>query len=298
MSQLQRALPPKMHKKLLDRIADLEVRKAGIENLHQCPKCDYMAEIENQDEKIFKCMNPECGKETCVLCKEESHIPLRCDEVEKKEESDFRKSVEERLSEVLVRICPKCKGRYLKADGCNKIACQCGALLCYVCRELIPPKVGYNHFCAHTRSPMPMGACGECKKCYLFLSDTAAEDDRLVEAARAEAEARAKQENPNLAAKIKEIGGKSGSKPVKKKRKTAELPVGVAAFGGMWVGGYQAMVGAFVPGGGDDDSDSDSDEDRARPIHLAAIPRAPVRLPPAAPPPRPVRRAPVRKRKR
>jgi len=33
--------------------------------------------------KVFTCLNPECGKESCRLCQEISHIPLRCEEVKK-----------------------------------------------------------------------------------------------------------------------------------------------------------------------------------------------------------------------
>jgi hypothetical protein len=322
ISQLQRALPPKMYKKLVDRIADLEVRKAGIENLHQCPHCDYMAEVANPDEKVFKCMNPECGKETCILCKEPSHIPLRCEEVEKQNETDFRKTIEEELSEALVRVCPKCKARFLKSDGCNKISCQCGTLLCYVCRETIPPKIGYSHFCAHTRSPMHMGKCKECKKCYLFLKDTEAEDDKLVEAARKAAEERARAQNPELAAKVKDIGGKDDGKPKKKKSKKAE-PAGAFIFNPM---GHAAMriQQLMAMGRYDDDDDSDddsnSDSDNSDDMEVARgfrggfygayVPPPAMPVMPAVarivPPPRPIvaaaralpKRAATRKRKR
>eukprot|EP01122_Echinamoeba_exundans_P001462 TRINITY_DN11511_c0_g1_i1.p1 TRINITY_DN11511_c0_g1~~TRINITY_DN11511_c0_g1_i1.p1 ORF type:complete len:674 (+),score=114.40 TRINITY_DN11511_c0_g1_i1:55-2076(+) len=315
ISQLQRALPPKMYKKLVDRIADLEVRKAGIENLHQCPHCDYMAEVANPDEKVFKCMNPECGKETCILCKEPSHIPLRCEEVEKKHETDFRKTIEEELSEALVRVCPKCKARFLKSDGCNKISCQCGTLLCYVCRETIPPKIGYSHFCAHTRSPMHMGKCKECNKCYLFLKDTEAEDEKLVEAARKAAEERARAQNPDLAAKVKEIGGKDDGKPKKKKAKKNDAfaaavynPVGHAVMrlqNLMAMGGYHHHYDSD-----DDDDSSDSDSDNSDdmevergyrvyhappvPVPMIRAPPPPVVLAPRVAPKRPA----TRKRKR
>jgi hypothetical protein len=39
----------------MTKLAELLVRKAGIEGLHQCPFCDYMAERENQEDKVFKC---------------------------------------------------------------------------------------------------------------------------------------------------------------------------------------------------------------------------------------------------
>ena len=39
--------------------------------------------------------------------------------------------------------CPKCRAPIDKFDGCNKVACICGCLLCYVCGNAIK---GYEHF--------------------------------------------------------------------------------------------------------------------------------------------------------
>ena len=39
--------------------------------------------------------------------------------------------------------CPKCKAPIDKFDGCNKISCICGCILCYVCGQKIS---GYEHF--------------------------------------------------------------------------------------------------------------------------------------------------------
>jgi hypothetical protein len=55
LSQLQRCLPPTMFSKLMEVIQDLEVRKAGLENLEQCPFCDFKMEILNKDDKVFHC---------------------------------------------------------------------------------------------------------------------------------------------------------------------------------------------------------------------------------------------------
>jgi TRIAD3 protein (E3 ubiquitin-protein ligase RNF216) len=44
-----------------------------------------------------------CGKETCRLCNEASHVPLRCAEVEKKGETATRLSVEEAMTQARLR---------------------------------------------------------------------------------------------------------------------------------------------------------------------------------------------------
>jgi hypothetical protein len=44
-----------------------------------------------------------CGKETCRLCNDASHVPLRCAEVEKKGETATRLSVEEAMTQARLR---------------------------------------------------------------------------------------------------------------------------------------------------------------------------------------------------
>ena len=62
--------------------------------------------MENPEDKVLVCRNPDCGRESCRLCQESNHVPLRCDEVEKTEGT--RKEIEEKLTEAMIRECPKC----------------------------------------------------------------------------------------------------------------------------------------------------------------------------------------------
>nr|CAD7417607.1 unnamed protein product [Timema poppensis] len=41
------------------------------------------------------------------------------------------------------RTCYKCKKNFVKVDGCNKMVCSCGAMMCYLCRQ---PIQGYCHY--------------------------------------------------------------------------------------------------------------------------------------------------------
>lgn len=142
LATLQTILKPNMFSKIALRKQIDEVKSAGIEDLESCPFCDF-ATIPTPGDKIFKCLNDECLKESCRQCKELSHIPYRCDEIEKNDEVKARTYIEDKMTEALLRKCWKCGMKFIKEDGCNKMTCRCGALMCYVCGK---PVDGYNHF--------------------------------------------------------------------------------------------------------------------------------------------------------
>ena len=77
------------------------------------------------------------------LCREPNHVPLRCEEVERQNETDMRTYIEKRVTEAMLRKCHRCDKRFVKDVGCNKMTCICGATSCYVCRE---PDIDYSHF--------------------------------------------------------------------------------------------------------------------------------------------------------
>ena len=140
-----------------------------------CPKCEFKAVLP-PTEMIFQCPVEECRFNSCRKCGEESHIPLRCEEVEKKVETTGRLKVEEAISSAKIRTCPRptCGKKFVKESGCNKITCACGALVCYICRREI---TGYEHFCqtAHCNHE-------KCKKCVLH-SNTQEDDERAMKEA-------------------------------------------------------------------------------------------------------------------
>ncbi|XP_017770779.1 PREDICTED: E3 ubiquitin-protein ligase RNF216-like [Nicrophorus vespilloides] len=139
---IQTFLSPKLFSKIALKKQVQEVKAAELEGVEQCPFCDFMT-IPPSTDKIFKCLNPDCLKESCRQCNELSHIPLRCDEIEKDEEVKNRVYIENKMTEALIRKCWKCHTKFIKSDGCNKMTCVCGATMCYICNK---PVTDYKHF--------------------------------------------------------------------------------------------------------------------------------------------------------
>jgi TRIAD3 protein (E3 ubiquitin-protein ligase RNF216) len=60
----QDVLKPSVLSKMLQRKQMEEVKAAGIEDLESCPFCDF-ASIPPQEDKVFRCLNPDCMRESC-----------------------------------------------------------------------------------------------------------------------------------------------------------------------------------------------------------------------------------------
>ena len=134
--ELQKVLAPNVLSKLLLKRQAQEVEAADIPNLVCCPFCPYVTIMDNPDDKVLVCRNPECGRESCRQCREPNHVPLRCEEVEKDEEMAERKRIEEKLTAAMMRKCWRCGVKYTRVLGCNRMTCpKCGATMCYICRK-------------------------------------------------------------------------------------------------------------------------------------------------------------------
>ena len=146
-SQLKHALGDALMEKLEDLQQQDEIRRAGLEGLEDCPFCDFKAVCPPvEEDKEFRCCNPDCEIVSCRLCKLETHIPLSCNEAKEERGISNRHLVEEAMTEAFIRPCPKCKVPIVKELGCNKMVCsKCNTAMCYVCRRDITGQ-GYDHF--------------------------------------------------------------------------------------------------------------------------------------------------------
>ena len=173
---LQRILDPKVFAKFCQRVQEDELKMAEIEGLEFCVKCGH-PNVCDEGNTVFTCINEECKKETCRLCKEDVHLPKRCDEVEKDVEVKQRTKIEEQMTEAMIRNCYNCKTPFIKEIGCNKMQCkcslsfklttkynyyfyvivgpQCHKKMCYICQK---PVQDYNHFYGQGSEPIK-GRC-------------------------------------------------------------------------------------------------------------------------------------------
>lgn len=146
-SGLQQALDSSAINKLEALQQQDEIAKAGLEGLADCPFCDFKAICPPATvDKEFRCLNVDCERVSCRICRQESHIPLSCAEYKKEQGYSERRLIEEAMSEALIRKCPRCSIAIVKEDGCNKMVCsKCSCIMCYVCKADIT-KAGYAHF--------------------------------------------------------------------------------------------------------------------------------------------------------
>ena len=90
--------------------------KANLDDLEQCPFCPFatIMEVPKEMNKVFSCLNPDCGKDSCRLCGQLSHIPMRCEEMENDEVVRKRTYIENKMAEALIRHCYNCQRPYIK----------------------------------------------------------------------------------------------------------------------------------------------------------------------------------------
>ena len=65
MNVIQSLLSPNMFSILIRKMQEEEVKQADLEGLESCPFCSFATIMTNPDDKVFKCLNPECSTDSC-----------------------------------------------------------------------------------------------------------------------------------------------------------------------------------------------------------------------------------------
>ncbi|KAI1126260.1 hypothetical protein F5Y10DRAFT_293914 [Nemania abortiva] len=129
LPQLQEHLSSTAFEELLEQSFASYVRLHS-DLIRHCPtpNCDYVYRA-NGIVKVQTCGG--CLVPVCTSC-HAPHDRLSCAEYQ--DVSLGRQEANERLKrEMGIKDCPKCKTPLEKTDGCNHMACRCGAHICWVC---------------------------------------------------------------------------------------------------------------------------------------------------------------------
>jgi TRIAD3 protein (E3 ubiquitin-protein ligase RNF216) len=121
------------------------VHLVGIKNFEQCPFCPFAAECPPIEEDTeLRCCRDGCSVISCRLCKQKTHLPKTCEEMQGGGLSNQR-YIDEAMSAALIRRCNECRTPFIKEAGCNMMKCAvCGNTQCYVCSTSCSN--GYRHF--------------------------------------------------------------------------------------------------------------------------------------------------------
>ncbi|KAJ3173236.1 hypothetical protein HDU88_004698 [Geranomyces variabilis] len=136
-SAIESFLSPAVYNGYFRLCQDVELEKAGLDDLHRCPFCDFAAVLDTDPARdpLFFCQDSNCKTVTCRLCRRRNHTPLTCEElVQREAEETKRHGVEEAMTTAMVRQCPKCQRNFIKEDGCNKMMCSCGTIAMFAAK--------------------------------------------------------------------------------------------------------------------------------------------------------------------
>ena len=65
LNTLQSIVPSRLFSQIIKRLQEEEVQQANIPDLVTCPFCPFATIMSNPDDKVLKCLNPDCLKESC-----------------------------------------------------------------------------------------------------------------------------------------------------------------------------------------------------------------------------------------
>lgn len=183
----------------IDEIEQIEELSHVNPDFYICPKCrKYGCIAENY--KFITC--EICKNEWCICCELQAHPNKKCYEMNENDDQELIvKNIEEIITMAKLHICPNCKIKFIREDGCNLITCShCHTFSCYICGiEIIPSGVQKNakywHFigCGNKDATCPLftlstyidkkNMLNKCKQ-LLFVNKSEKIQDLIVETSK------------------------------------------------------------------------------------------------------------------
>ncbi|KAL6862099.1 hypothetical protein J3F83DRAFT_746712 [Trichoderma novae-zelandiae] len=144
LAELQGSLPSATFEQVLKKSFESHVSRRPAE-LAYCatPDCDQVYRITPPDSdhfSIFTCN--KCLRSVCTAC-HDPHPEGPCTGLERDANSVLTKRTKEELG---IKDCPRCSRMMEKSEGCDHMACSCGAHVCWVCLSFFDTSEQcYNH---------------------------------------------------------------------------------------------------------------------------------------------------------
>ncbi|KAJ7063544.1 hypothetical protein C8F01DRAFT_1055945 [Mycena amicta] len=129
---IQRFLPPAQFQQLLET-AYLRYVEQHTDQFKYCKTPDCTQVYRRQAARTTVTC-PSCFRRVCPACDEEAHEGMTCEE----QRLHNNPGEQERLNDLWaaqngVKRCPACSVMIQRTEGCNHMACRCGAHLCWLC---------------------------------------------------------------------------------------------------------------------------------------------------------------------
>lgn len=95
------------------------------------PRCDRIIRVFGAGVSTVNCA---CGYQFCFQCNEESHAPCSCTNLQEWLDKCRNESETAHWIIANTKVCPKCRVRIEKNQGCNHMTCSsCKHEFCWVC---------------------------------------------------------------------------------------------------------------------------------------------------------------------
>ncbi|KAF8075993.1 hypothetical protein FPV67DRAFT_392568 [Lyophyllum atratum] len=112
------------------------------QNFRYCPTPNCMQVYRVDTKTTMIC--PSCFVAVCTSC-HEAHEGLSCEERRTRKAQEDERHNELWAAMHGVKRCPSCQVWIEKTEGCNHLACLCGAHICWICVKAIPVNKVYKH---------------------------------------------------------------------------------------------------------------------------------------------------------